>query len=472
MSVIKNYLYNAFYQIFNLLVPLVTTPYLARVLGPSGVGINAYTSSIIQYFIIIGCIGTNIYGNRKIAFVRNDKYKLSQTFYEIFILRFIILMLSYFAFFIYLNFTDEFHIYYLAQSLAIIGTMFDISWFFMGIEKFSITVFRNIIVRIITLLCIFIFVKNYNDLLSYILIISLSTFFGNITMFTSLKKYINLPNFRDMHIFFHLWPSFLLFIPEVATQIYLVLNKTMLGIFVSVQASGFYDQSDKIIKMVLAVVTATGTVMLPHVANSFANGEVKKTKEYLYNSFSLVNAFSIPMMFGVIAISSKLVPLFFTKSFMIVSPLMMVESIVIFMIGISNVIGVQYLLPTNQTHKYTKSVILGSVANIILNIPLIFIFNVMGAVIATVISEIIVTIYQLYSIKNEIKYKLLFKDTYKYLLSGFIMFIVVYYLNIVLPITWLMLTIEVLIGFFLYLLLIYIFKANIFEIINKIKNNW
>jgi O-antigen/teichoic acid export membrane protein len=470
LKLIKNFLYNASYQVFVLLVPLLTTPYLARTLGPEGVGINSYTSSIVQYFILFGCIGTNIYGNRKIAFVRDNKEKLSQTFWEILFLRIILLLVGYGAFLVMLLYvTPSYRIYYLAQSLAIIGTMLDISWLFMGIEKFNVTVIKNFVVKVVTLISIFVFVKSFTDLSIYIFILSLSNLLGNLSMFPSLKGCVYGPNLRHIHLWKHLKVSIVLFIPEVATQIYLVLNKTMLGSIVSVESSGYYDQSDKIVKIVLALATATGTVMLPHVANAFAKGEVQKTKEYLYDSFALITMMSVPMCLGIIGISSKLVPLFFSSKFMVVSPLLSVESVVIILIAWSNAIGVQYLLPTNQTKKYTTSVILGAIVNIIMNIPLIFILNTLGAIIATVISELAVTLYQLYSIRDEISYKSLFADTYKYIVAGIIMLIAVYGFNVWLPVTWLALILEISFGAVLYILILFLWKANVFTIIDKLR---
>lgn len=473
LKTIKNFMYNASYQIFLLLVPLLTTPYLSRTLGVQGVGINSYTNSIIQYFVLFGCIGTNFYANRKIAFVRDDKYKLSQTFWEIFFLRLIMLLISLFVFFIFLTYTNyNYRAYYLAQSVTIVATILDISWFFMGIENFSVTVVRNFVVKVFSLLCIFIFVKSFADLFLYILIVSLSVLFGNLTMFPSLKKSVYLPDLSKINIFRHFIPSLALFIPEVATQVYLVLNKTMLGTVSSVQASGFYDQSDKIVKLVLAIVTATGTVMLPHVANAFANGEKNKTKEYLYDSFAIVTSISVPMFLGLMSISSKLVPLFFSSKFSSVSPLLSVESIVILLIAWSNAIGTQYLLPTKQTKYYTTSVVFGAVANIIINIPLIIWLGTLGAIIATVISELTVTVYQLYVVRKQVSIHRLFKDIYKYLISGIIMFIIVFILNDIMSKTWLSLTVEIFIGIIIYLSSIILLKASVFSVINKMRREY
>ncbi|MCV3320383.1 flippase [Pediococcus pentosaceus] len=463
MQVVKNYLYNASYQVFVLLIPLITTPYLARVLGPTGVGINAYTNSIIQYFILFGSIGVNLYGNRQIAFVRDDKDKMTKTFYEIFLMRIMTIVLAYAAFLIFLMTTGSYHVYYLAQSVSIIAAAFDISWFFMGVENFGVTVLRNLVVKIITLFSIFIFVKSFDDLNIYITILSLSLLIGNLTLFPNLRRYIGKVKFKNLRVWQHLKPSMVLFIPQIATQIYLVVNKTMLGSMTSVQSAGYFDQSDKMIKMILAVVTATGTVMLPHVANAFMKGEVEKTKQFLYNSFSFVTALSVPMMFGIAAVAKKFVPLFFTDKFLAVTPLMMIESVVILLIAWSNALGTQYLLPTNQNGAFTKSVVLGAVVNIIVNIPLIMLFGALGATISTVLSELAVTGYQLHVLRNQIKYRSLFTDTEKYLLAGFIMFLVVFSIDGKLDNSWTMLIIEVLVGIIIYVILLIVMKAKIIK---------
>lgn len=458
MQVVKNYLYNASYQIFILLIPLVTTPYLARILGPTGVGINAFTNSNIQYFILFGSIGVNLYGNRQVAFVRDNKEKLTRTFYEIFLMRVVTITVAYAAFLVFLSITNQYRAYYLAQSVSVIAAAFDISWFFMGVENFRVTVIRNFIVKIITLICIFTFVRSKTDLTAYILILSLSLLIGNMTLFPNLHKYIGRVQFRSLRIWQHFGPSVALFIPQIATQVYLVVNKTMLGNMTSVQASGYFDQSDKMVKIVLAVVTATGTVMLPHVANAFMHGKIQKTKDLLYNSFRFVTTLSIPMMFGIMAIAQKFVPLFFTKRFSVVTPLMTVEAIVILLIAWSNALGTQYLLPTRQNHAYTSSVVYGAIVNIIINIPLILLWGALGATISTVLSELTVTSYQLYAIREQINYKELFENVPKLLLAGIFMYIIVKAVDLKTADTWPMLLMEVGIGIIVYLVALLIMR--------------
>lgn len=472
MKVIKNYLYNASYQIFVLLIPLITTPYLARVLGPHGVGINAYTNSIIQYFIIFGSIGVAMYGNRQTAYVRDNKQKLTNTFYEIFLMRIITIALAFVAFFIFLLFVRKDWLgYYLAQSFALLAAAFDISWFFQGVEDFAVTVVRNLVVKIVTLVSIFTMVKSYNDLALYILILALSLLIGNLTLFPSLKRFIGKPQWHHLKLFKHFLPSLVLFVPEIATQIYLQVNKTMLGYMTTVNASGFFEQSDKIVKMSLAVVTATGLVMLPHVSNAYKNGQIDKVKSYLYTSFEFVTAIAVPLMFGIAAIAPALVPLFLGPKFMPVIPLMMSEAVVVLLIGWSNAIGLQYLVPTNQNKAFNYSVILGAIVNIIANVPLILMWGAVGTALATVISEITVTGYQMYAIRNQINMKKLFVSYWKYLLAGFLMFVIVFRLGSVLKDSWLMILIEIITGMISYLVFILLLRPNLIKVtLLKLKN--
>lgn len=463
MKVVKNYLYNAGYQIFLLLVPLITTPYIARVLGPHGVGINAYTNSIIQYFVLIGSIGINLYGNREVAYHRDDKRKLSQIFWEIELLRIVAIIGACAVFLIFMLLEHKYHVYMLMQSLLIVAAGLDISWFFMGTEDFRTTVLRNTMVKVLSVILIFMFVKSIHDLALYILILSGSQLFGNITLWPYLRSRVNKVSLRELHIWRHFRPALLLFVPQVATQIYLVLNKTMLGSISGVSSSGFFDNSDKMIKMVLAIVTATGTVMLPRVANTFAKGNMKKVNAYLYSTFDFVTCISIPMFLGLAAIAPKFSTWFFSAKFAGIDQLIMCEAPAILMIAWSNALGTQYLLPTNQTRSYTISVTIGAVVNLLLNIPLIIMWGAVGAAISTVLSEASVTLYQIYVVRKQVSIKILFSDIWKYIISGLAMFAVVYALNLRLAFNIKTLILEVALGVIIYIIGICVLQAKILK---------
>lgn len=430
MRLVKNYLYNVGYQILILLIPLITVPYVSRVLGPEGVGINSYTTSIASYFVLFGAIGTNMYGNRTIAYVRDDKEKMSKAFWEILILRFItsgvsIIIFLAFAFFI----AKDYKIYYIGQLFLLLSNFIDISWFFMGIEDFKKTVTRNTIVKILSVILIFTFVKSENDILLYIFILNISSFIGNLTLWTYLKKIIISIPFNEIKILHHFKGSMHLFLPQIAIQIYLVLNKTMLGSLYSVQSTGYFDNADKIVKVVLSVVTASGTVMLPRVANTFAKGDIEKVKKYLVVSLDLMTAIAIPCMFGLAGIAKVFSPIFYGQEFSGIEILIITLSPVVVFIAWSNAIGNQYLLPTNQMKIYSASVIFGAVINFLLNLFLIPKFGAIGACISTVCAEFCVTFYQYCKIRKEITMKQNFINIIKYMVSGFIMLLVLNFLE-------------------------------------------
>ena len=465
MKIVKNFLFNVSYQVFILLVPLVTTPYISRVLGSEGVGINAYTNSIIQYFILFGSIGISTYGNRQIAYSRGNARDVSQDFWEISILRFLTIAISYIAFLIYLNFVSQYHGFFFAQSFQIIAAAFDISWLFMGLENFKITVLRNFVVKIISLVCIFTMVKTENDLGKYILILSFYLLVGNLSLWVYLKRYISKPDFKNLKIFKHIKPSISLFIPQVAIQIYLVLNKTMLGSISGVKSAGYFEYSDRIVKIVLAVVTSIGTVMLPRMASIYASRDFGKLKQYMYTTGDFINFLSIPLMFGLAAIAPKFSVWFMGEEFAITGNLMIVESAVIFLIGWGVMLGNQYLIPTNQTGKYTWAVSISALVNLVLNVPLIYSIGVMGATIATVASEITSTGLQLFFIRRQIEIPKLFKGLWKYLLSGLIMFLIVRYLNNIFTMTIVTLATEVVAGALIYVILCLVLRAPFITVV-------
>jgi len=469
MKIVKNYLYNVGYNILILLTPLLTVPYISRVLGPTGVGINATTNSVITYFLLAGTVGITIYGNREIAFIREDFEKRSQVFWEIELLQITTIGLAYLAFCIFLFFQNQLKMYFFYQSFLIIAGAFDISWFFMGLEDFKKTVLRNILIKIISLFAIFVLVKTKNDVGIYILILSLSQLLGNVTLWPYLNRIVRVPKIATLHIFKHLKPSLSLFIPQVAITIYLAVNKTMLWQLDNVTASGYYDYSDKLIKLVLAIVTSIGTVMLPHIANLYARKKMKQVKEYLYISFDFVLFIAIPMCFGIAALATSLAPWFFGSEFTMVNKLLMIEAPVIILIGLSNVIGQQYLLPTKQTRTYTVSVVLGAVTNIVINIPLILKYGVYGAMIATLLSELTVTSYQLIKVRTALKLSKLFANVGKYMFAAVIMFMPVYVLNICMKISAISLFFQIIIGLLIYIGMICILQPSILQRIKKLR---
>lgn len=468
MKVIRNYLYNVGYQVLAIIVPLITSAYVSRVLRPEGVGANAFTNSIIQYFILFASMGIGYYGNRQIAYVRDNRPKMAKTFWEIQIVKTIMTLVSIIAFEIFLIFYTRQFDYMVAQSLNLVAVAFDISWFYEGVENFKVTVLKNSLVKIVSMIAIFLFIKGPYDVTLYIVVLALSTLLGNLTLWPDIYRDLPKVKIRSLNPWIHFLPMVELFIPQIATQVYVQLNRTMLGVMVNETASGYYQYSDSLVKLILALVTATGTVMLPHVANAVSHGDMKKVNQMLYKSFDFVSAMAVPMMFGLAAISLTLAPKYYGSGYGPVGPAMMIESIVIIMIAWSNVLGVQYLLPIHHQKQFTISVTVGAVVNIILNFPLIHFYGLNGAMWSTVLSEISVTLYQLIAVRGLLSYKTLFNSLWKYLVSGVVMFLPVFWMNTHLKDSWLMMGIEVIVGVVIYGVMVMLLRAPIVDEAKKL----
>ena len=426
-SITKNYIYNLIYQIIVLILPFITTPYVSRILGAEAIGIYSYTISIVTYFILFGSLGVAMYGQREVAYVQEDKEKRSKVFFEIVIMRFITLAIALIAFyFSFANF-GQYNMYYKILCLEIIATCLDISWFFQGLEEFKKTVMRNTLVKLISVICIFTFVKSVDDLYKYFFIYVLSNLFGNISLWMYLPQYVVKTKLSSLNIKQHIKPTIALFIPQIATQIYTVLDKTMIGSIVLDKSEvGFYEQSQKIIKLLLTIATSLGTVMVPRMASTFANGDNEKLKEYIKKSFSFVLLITFPLMFGIVSVADVFVPIFFGEGYDKVVNLICIISPILIAIGISNVIGTQYLLPTKRQKEYTISVTTGALVNLCLNFIFISKYASIGAAIATVIAETMVTLVQLYLVRKDIKIMDIIKIGKNYFIAGILMFFICY----------------------------------------------
>lgn len=471
-TITKNYIYNLIYQILVLILPLITAPYVSRVLGAENIGIYSYTISIATYFVLFGSLGVALYGQRQIAYEQKKGKKLSKTFWEIVILRFVAMAISMIIFYFTFVNGEQYQVYYKILLLELLANCFDISWFFQGLEEFKKTVARNIIVKLISVISIFAFVKDSNDLGIYFWIYVLSTLIGNMSLWAYLPKYLKNIKIKQLNIVQHVKPTIGLFIPQIAIQVYTVLDKTMIGAIISDKSEvGYYEQGQKIIKILLTVITSLGTVMMPRIANTFASGEKEKVTSYMKKSFNMVFLLAFPMIFGVIAASKSFVPVFFGQGYDKVAILMSIISPILLLIGLSNVTGTQYLLPTKRQKEYTISVVCGAIINFIMNACLIWKFGAIGASIGTVIAEFTVTAIQMYFVRKDFNLKEVFKLSKNYLISSIVMFIVCLFIGRFINNNLISTIVQVTIGGLTYGICLLILKDSfIFEVLDRIKN--
>lgn len=421
----KNFFYNIAYQVLTMILPLITAPYISRILGTEGVGVYSYTYSVVYYFMLIAMLGINNYGNRTIAKIRDNKQELNKNFWSIYSLQLINTCIMIFSYIIYLNFFNiENRNIATIQIIYLISVALDVNWFFFGLEKFKLTVTRNTIIKLLTVLSVFMFVKTKNDIWIYTVIMSLGTLISQIVMWIFLKEYVSFIKVKPKEIGKHIKPAFILFIPVIAVSLYKIMDKIMLGNITDMNQVGLYENSEKIITIITSLVTALGTVMLPRMSNLFANGEMEKGKKYITKSLEFTIIFSSALTFGIMSIADTFAPLFFGKEFTASGRIIELLSITTIFISIANVIRTQFLIPREKDKSYIISVLLGAVVNLIFNILLIPKYQANGAAIGTIIAEFTVMIYQIFAVNKDINVIKTIFDNVHFFVLGIIMLIV------------------------------------------------
>lgn len=462
-SITKNVAYNLIYQILTILLPLITTPYISRKLGSEPIGIYGFTLSIVTYFVLFGSLGTAMYGQREIAKNQNSPKKFSITFWEITIIRILAMIISMAVFYIFFCRNGNYTLYYKIFLIFMIGYALNISWFFQGIEQFDRIVIRNIIVKSLSIVFIFTLIKSPKDLWIYVLIYVVSEFLGNISLWFYLPKYLVKVKTKSINLKKHILPVLMLFLPQVATQIYTVLDKTMVGLITgNMNEVGFYEQAQNIARATLIIMASVQTVMNSRVANANANNDKKEIKECLRKSFDFVWMLGVPMMLGVIAVAGNLVPWYYGKGFAPVKDILIATSPIILVIGLSGITGIVYLIHTGQQKPFTISVILGAVINVIFNIILINIYGTIGAAISSIIAEVAILLFHLKYIKKVYKVSDIFKVSVKPIISGLLMLLVILPISFLLKSSIINTGILVSIGAITYALCLYILKYDLF----------
>lgn len=451
-----------------IIAPLITAPYVARVLGVTGTSIANYVYSIVTYFVLFGTVGSTLFGQREIAYYQDDPVKRTSVFKEILVFRIITVAISTVIYFFTVT-TGNYSVVSKLFMIELIATAFDISWFFQGMEDFKKIVIRNFIVKLIGIALIFLLVKSENDVNKYVLCLTLPTLVGNISLWAYLPKYLTKSTFSWKSLVGYIKPLLLLFIPQIAMEVYTVLDKTMLGaLSVNIDSVGYYTYSQHIVKAILQLITSLGVVMLPAMANAVAKKDTEKISSMMKNSFRFVFVLGVPMMFGIAAVANNLVDWFYGEGYEPVGPLIMVISPIILLIGLSTVTGRQYLLPTKKQGMFTVSVSVGAAINFILNFLLIPKYNAIGASIATVIAEFFVSFTQLFFVRKELPLKKYFKENVKYILFGVLMFAGAYSIGLFCK-GFLGTILQISIGVVIYAGLLLLSKdAFVFEFVQKI----
>ena len=420
MKVIKNYLYNLSYQILTIILPIITVPYVTRIFTSEALGNYVFYNSIVSYFSLFAMLGIGVYGTKQIAAASD----VSSTFWNIYAIQLIssILALSVYVIVLF-SIPQMGGIIPLIVGITLFAKMIDISWLFSGKEDFKKITIRNTVVRLIGVISIFTFVKSSDDLYLYVFLIVIFDFLGQFVMWVPAKKFIKRPSFNTKIMKKNLHPIALLFLPQVAISLYVVLDRTLLGLLGSYSDVGIYEQGQKLISILLKVVSSLGVVMLPRVANLLSERRDKEAQNMVKFSFILYNIIIFPMIFGLIAVNEVFVKLFLGKNFQDVKYVLYVIVFNIMFVGWTNILGYQVLVVRNKNKEFMLSTTIPAFVSVAVNIAVIPFFGYIGASITSVVVEILVFAIQWYYSRNIINKNLLFnKDLVKIICSSLVMF--------------------------------------------------
>ena len=430
-SLRKNYVYSASYQLLSIITPFITTPYLSRTLKAEGVGTASFINSVVQNFLLFAQMGIYSYGRREVSYAQDDRQKRSWIFWNLKALAFINASISMTAFLVmsYFYAGDSFYLY-LISGFQIINVFLNVGWLYEGLEEFRDMVMKNTIVRICNVLFLVTCVKSRADLPLYLGGHVVFEMLGHLVMWTKLPKFIGRPRLRAItpyHDFKTIW---MLFLPGIAAEVYTVLDKIMIGLFTGEPAeNGYYEFAVRIARIVLALIIAQSSVMIPRIGRLFAEHNTEKIKEHLYKSYGFVWFLGVPMCLGLVGISDNFVPWFFGPGFLKVAGLIKITGFLIMAISLGSVTGGQCLVPTRRHNLYTLTICIGAVVNFCFNIVFIRLFKSYGAAVASVIAESSIAASQLYILRRELDARKIFALGVKNIIAGVVMLCVVLFMS-------------------------------------------
>ncbi len=452
-------IYQTVYHVLAVCIPLITSPYLSRVLGADGLGIYSYNYSIVSYFMLFALLGVSTYGMREISQCKS-KEETSKAFFGIYSFQ---LISSFVSLLVYVVFTLIFVKDAVAktvmwiQVLYLVGEALNINWFFFGLEKYKSIVIRNIIIKLLTFISIFAFVRERNDVAIYVLILALAHMLSNLVIWVNIKGKLKRVRIGWADIKKHIKPNVVLFIPALAASVYHIMDKTMLGLFSDDTNSGYYYNADKLLNIPMTVVAGCSTVFMTRTCALYKDGDVegiKKTRnESIYFGMCAISAIA----FGVCAVAGEFVPWYFGAEFEPCISLIKYFAVIVIMKTLSTHTRSVFLIPESNDKSYAKAIVFGAVVNLIANTVLMYVFKLgaLGATLGTLIAETVVVVMQIVFMKKASSRKECVKGIFFssiYLLLGAVMLLVVELIPLSLPSLVLTLALKILIGAGVYVI--------------------
>ena len=388
MKVLKNYAYNLSYQLLLIILPIITTPYVTRVFSSNDLGTYSFFNSIVTYFVLLATLGVANYGTKEIS---GNRTIIRKNFWGIYTLQLGATILSLTLYILLcLTFSLMQNPVAYILGLSLLSKGLDISWLFQGLEDFRKITVRNITVKLVGVIAIFLFIKSASDLYLYVFLLTIFELLGQLSMWLPAKEFIGKPHFDFMYAKRHLKPVILLFLPQIAISLYVSLDSTMLGVLASARDVGIYDQALRLVNILLTLVTSLGSVMLPRVSNLLSSGDHKAVNKMHEMSFLIYNLVIFPIMAGMLIVNDDFVNFFLGQDFQEARYAIAIMIFRMFFIGWTNIMGIQILIPHNKNKEFMLSTTIPAIVSVGLNLLLLPKLGYIGAAIVSVLTETLV----------------------------------------------------------------------------------
>lgn len=461
MSLFKNYFYSLSYQLLNILVPVLTIPYISNVLGADLVGLNAFLNSIVMYFVLLATLGLNVYAIREVSFYRDSFAIKKKVFYEILYLKMFLGIISVICFFIFSYLYNDYFYFMCFQSLFVFNAIFDTSWYFSAIENFKFLFRRNLLVKILSVFLVFSLVKSRDDLDVYMMILSFPSLLLNILFTLTTIRKLGFVDFSEISLFKHFIPSLGLFYSQLLTLLFISFNKLSLANLSDLSQVGFFENSDKIVRILLTFLLAIGTVVFPRIANLYKNNKNDDLLFLLNFSIGVTSLLSIPIVLGLFIISENFSLLFFGSGFLGIDKVLTILAITLIFMGWTSNLGSQFFVLTSNERMMNISILIGILFLILSSILLIPELGAIGAALSSLIGEISIFICQIVFIRKFFSLKDIFYDLPKILIASVIMAFSCWLVGLIAMEPVIKLVVQLVFGAFIYFIMIVLLKPKL-----------
>lgn len=448
----RNIAYNFIFQLFTYFVSFITAPYLSRILGSEGIGISSYGMSLLSVFTLFSMLGINKYGTRLCAQNMSDKRMLGRSFWGIYFFQLFMCMVVLVLFAIYVfKYSGENRKVFMILIIGAVSPFFDVNWFFNGIEQFKIGIMRNFVVRMITVFLIFTIVRQKTDLWKYMVIMYGGNLFAQILVWPMIFRYIDFEKPDLQKICINIKPILKLFIPAIGISIYTLIDKVMIGRMCDMRQLGYYEQSERLVNILMSFVSVIGTVLLSRISYLVKNrwsGESKKiTQKTLFVSVTMGSAFAC----GLAGIADNFVRLYLGSEFMSCTVLIRILAVNIIAFSWGNVMLTQYILPKEMDHSYIVTTFLGAAVNFGINVLLLPRLGAVAAAISTSVAQVTVSLYMTIVAGRELPVKKMLRINLPTVGIGIVMAWIVNFINGIKEPSWLLLLTQIAAGMTVFL---------------------